>query len=92
MGELMDYFREKYSKNDRSETKDMMGKQKVKNTISDLCEKYIQDSEDTFTFEVLPSDLSYALSVVNEEPLKSKYLIYQISDTLFIARLKSLEL
>lgn len=91
MGELLDYFKNKYRKN-ISVSEDQMNKTTVKNTIADLCDKYLKDVGDVFTFEVLPKDLPYVVTVVDEEPLKSKYIINQVSKTLFEASLKELEL
>lgn len=92
MGELFDFVKSKYSQADKSETKDMMGIQRVKNTLVEICEMHIKDVGDKLTFEVLPKELPYAVAVLNEEPLKSKYNIYQASETLFVAQLKELEL
>lgn len=91
MGELMEYVKERYAKNDRSDTKDMMDKQRIKNSILAVCDEYIKD-DSSLIFEVLPSGLQYAVAVVTEEPLRSKYDIVQISDTLFAASLKSVEI
>ncbi len=92
MGELLDFFKEKYLKSGNTTTKDLMQKQKVKNGILRVCEKCIKDSDEILTFEVLPADLPYVSEIVDEEPLKSKYEIMQISDTLFTAKLRELEL
>lgn len=91
MGELLDYFRSRVKK-DNSSSDDEMKKTKVKNAISDLCDRYLKDVDDVFKFEVLPSDLPYAVMVIEEEPLKSKYYITQVDKTLFEAVLKELEL
>lgn len=90
MGELMEYFKERYMKSSNNSTKDLMQKQKVKNAVLKLCDEYIKDSDDIFTFEIVPSDLQYAAEIVDEEPLRSKYQIVQISDTLFTAKLREL--
>lgn len=79
-------------KNDSSETKDLMQKQKVKNGILNVCDSKLKDTDELLTFEVLPSDLQYVAEVIDEEPLKSKYQIVQVSETLFTARLRELEL
>ena len=92
MGELLDYIKSKYIKNDSSETKDLMQKQKVKNGILNVCDSKLKDIDELLTFEVLPSDLQYVAEVIDEEPLKSKYQIIQVSETLFTARLRELEL
>ena len=92
MGELMEYFKNKYYKKNVSSSEDNMNKTNVKNTISELCEEYLKDVGDVFTFEVLPKDLPYVVAVIDEEPLKSKYIINQISKALFEAMLKEVEI
>jgi len=92
VGELIEYFKNKYYRKNMSGSEDMMSKTNVKNTISELCEEYLKDVGDVFTFEVLPKDLPYVVSVIDEEPLKSKYVINQISKTLFEAMLKEVEI
>lgn len=91
MGELTEYFKQKYSKND-SKSDDQLIRTSVKNKISDLCEEYLKDAEDTFEFEVLQKELPYAVSVIYEEPLKTKYEINQIDKSLFVAKLREIEL
>ena len=91
MGELTDYFLERFKKSD-SETKDKMNKQKVKNAISSICEQYLLDADDVLEFEVSNKDLPYAVEVIYEEPIRSKYVINQISATMFSAVLKEIEL
>lgn len=91
MGELLEYFKSKYKKN-VSSSEDQMIKTNVKNTISDLCDEHLQDIGDVFQFEVLPKDLPYVVTVIDEEPLKSKYIINQISKTLFEAILREVEI
>ena len=92
MGELLDCFKERFTKDNRSETKDMMNKQRVKNAIADLCNAYLSDIGQEFIFEVSPKDLQYAVVVIDEEPLKSRYTIMQISDSLFSAKLQEISL
>ena len=92
MGELLDYLKGRYFKGDSSETKDLMQKQKVKNGILKVCDEHLDTTDELLTFEVLPSDLQYVAEILDEEPLKSKYQIIQVSETLFTARLRELEL
>lgn len=92
MGELAEYLKERFTKNHSSDTKDIMARQRVKNAIIQSCEQHLSDSDDEFTFEVLPRELSYAVEVIAEEPLKSNYIISQISETLFVVKLRELEL
>lgn len=91
MGELTDYLIGKLKKK-TVYSEDQMAKTLVRNTISKLCEEYLVNVGDVFTFEVLPKDLSYAVIVVQEEPLKSKYEINQISKSLFQASLRVVEI
>jgi hypothetical protein len=91
--ELFDYIKEKYSKSgEKSATLEQMSRQRVKNTISNLCKKYLQEAGQVFTFEVTRKDLPYAIIAIDEEPLKSMYNIQQISETIFQVSLKELEL
>jgi len=91
MGELLDYFSKRFKKQELY-SEDQMSKTKVKNAIANLCEEYLEEAGDVFTFEVLPKDLSYAVMVIHEEPLKSQYDINQISKTMFRASMKEVEL
>lgn len=92
MGEITEYLKEKYSKSHNNETQDLINKQRVKNKIIAECDKYLIDTDDELTFEVRGKDLQYAVIVIVEEPLVSKYIITQLSETLFSARLRELEL
>lgn len=91
MGELLEYFSGKFKKN-ASASEEQMMKTRVKNAISDLCDKHLKDVGAIFIFEVLPNDLPYAVMVIEEEPLKSKYVINQIDKTLFQAELREVEI
>lgn len=91
--ELFDYLKHHYSKGDeKRETLEQMNRQRVKNVISSLCERYLTESGQVFCFEVASKDLSAAIIVVDEEPLKSMYNITQVSETLFQASLKELDI
>ena len=93
MGELADYFREKYSKSgSRAAMQDSIAKQRVKNNIVAVCEKYLKKAGDQFTFEVNDRDLPYALAVIDEEPLHSRYDIIQVGASLLCASLKEIDI
>lgn len=92
MGELLDYVKERLSKNDRSETQEMMEKTKVKNSVIEFCDKYLTEAGMSLEFEVAQKDLNHIVTVISEEPLRSKYDIVQISPTMFSASLKVLEI
>lgn len=91
MGEITEYLREKYSKSRNNEAKELMDKQRVKTAILSACDEHLVDAGDIFEFEVSGKDLQYAVSVIVEEPIKSKYTINQISETLFTARLNEID-
>lgn len=89
--ELFDYLKERYSKgSDKDATLEQMNRQRVKNTISDLCKKYLTNAGQLFKFEVSQKDLPYVIVAIEEEPLRSMYDIMQVSETLFTASLKEL--
>lgn len=89
--ELLDYLKDKYSKgNDKNATLEQMNRQKVKNTISSLCKKYLTEAGQVFIFEVSRKDLPYVIIAIDEEPIKSMYDIVQISETLFKVNLKEI--
>lgn len=90
MGELFDYVKQRYNKKDVSEVDDLLRRSKVKNTIESLCDEYLVNPGDVFEFEVSPDDLQYAVSVLNEEPLKSKFTIVQSAPSLFNASLNEM--
>lgn len=92
MGELTEYIKEKYFKKNSNESKDLMQRQKVKNAIQTICDSKITGPDEMLEFEISPKDLPYATEVIMEEPIKSKYDIVQTSETLFIARLKVLDI
>lgn len=91
MGELLDHLKSRYGKS-VSVSEVQMAKTAVKNAIMDMCDTHLSEVGDLLTFEVLPKDLSYAISVFDEEPLRSKYEINQVSKCLFEASLKELEI
>ena len=93
MAELWDYVKNNYlNKQDRSAMKDQMTKSKVKNTLVQLCDQHLTQAGQVFTFEASQADLPYVISVIEEEPLKSKYNIYQVDETLFEVSLKELDI
>lgn len=91
MDELLSYFKEKLDRNSNS-SDDQIRKNTVKHAIALVCDTYLKDVGDVFTFEVLEEDLPYAISVIEEEPLKSKYIINQVSKSLFEAVLSEIEI
>lgn len=85
MGELFDYFKQRYFKSS-SETEDIMRRTKVKNALVVMQEELLKEG-DVLTFEVLPRDLEHVLVVVGEDPLKSSVIVNQIAPSLFEMKL-----
>lgn len=92
MGELFDYFKERLSKGDRSETQEMMEKTKVKNSVIEICDTYLTEAGMSLEIEIAKKDLNHMVSIISEEPLRSKYDILQVSPTIFTASLKVLDI
>lgn len=91
MGELLEYFKSRYGKKE-SVADEQVTKTMVKNSIISLCDEYLVDVDSVLDFEVLPNELPYAVTVIEEEPLKSKYEINQVSKTMFRATLRGVEI
>ena len=92
MSEFTEALKSRYTKQRNSEIADMMAKQRVKVSIITLCDTYIKQSGDSLVFECSKNDLQYVVVAINEDPLKSKYIIQQVAETLFIASLVELDL
>ena len=92
MSEFSEALKQKYTKPRNTEIVDRMNKQRVKGTILAQCEKHLQEVGDRFTFESLKGELQYVVEAINEEPLKSRYVITQVSETLFEASLVEVDL
>lgn len=92
MGELLSYFRDKYSRSgNRTAIQDSMSKQRVKNSIVSVCEKYLSSAGDALTIEISERDLPFALEVIGDEPLRSRYDIVQVDATLLQCSLKKID-
>lgn len=92
MSEFTEAIKDRFLKAKNTETQGRINKQQVKASILNLCDKYIKENGDVLTFESTPSELSYVVEAITEEPLKSKYVISQVSPTMFQARAVELEL
>ena len=81
MGELLDYVKSRYSKNNNSA--DLKRKVIVKNKLQEVCDSYLENADDVLEIEVLPDSLQYILLSIDEEPLRSKYVFNQLSESIF---------
>lgn len=86
MGQIMSLLKKRYSR--PKENTNLIRQMGIATKIDNLCTKYLKDVEDVFTFEVTGDDVAYAVIVIEEEPLINKFVINQISETLFQARLR----
>lgn len=73
-----------------SNSVDRLEKNKVRNAIERVCLENLLDFNDVLTFEALPNALDSTLAVIEEPSLTKKYDFYQITATLFQARLKEI--
>lgn len=92
MGELLDFLKKKYKGKMSYDSEDVLPRTVVKNTIVSICDDKLKNVGDILTFEVLDKDLAFAVSVIEEEPLASRYDIVQVSRSLFQASLKEVDL
>lgn len=91
--DLFGYLKDKYSKNnDKDTTLQLMNSQRVKNDIRSMCKEYLSRAGQEFKFEVSKKDLPYVITAIDEEPIHSMYDIVQISETVFIAKLKEISI
>lgn len=63
---------------------------RVMSTIIGYCEQYLKDSDDIFKFEALPEALDSTIAVLDSKQFLDKYEFSQISDTVFIVRMRDL--
>lgn len=65
---------------------------KVRVTIEAQCTKYLQELDDVFTFEALPSAIDATLACLESPQFMEKYEFTQVTETCFAVRLKELDL
>lgn len=65
---------------------------KVRSTIEYNCEKYLSSSSDVFKFEATPSAIDATLACLQSTQFLEKYEFSQESETIFLVRLKELDL
>lgn len=86
MGQIFSLLQKRYSR--PKENTNLIRQMGISTKIDNLCTKYLKEVDDVFTFEVTGDDVAYAVIVIEEEPLINKFVINQISETLFQARLR----
>lgn len=91
MREIFEIIVERYFSRGKSKSKNQLEKVRVRNAIMLLCSQNLVGLEDVLVFEVLPKSLPYAVSILDDEVLNTEYTVRQIDETLFEARLVSLD-
>jgi hypothetical protein len=65
---------------------------KVKNTLDTYCKEYLKEPSDIFKFEAQPSILDDVLQYLDSKLFLEQYEYTQVAPTLFMIRLKEIEL
>lgn len=67
-------------------------KNRIRSTLEDMCNKYLEGDSNVLEFEVLPKALPYIVSILSEPLFLEKYEFQQVSASLFQIRLKEIDL
>lgn len=85
--ELWEIIQEKWFGLSKQTGENTLEKVRVRDTIIRMCDEHLHEAEDVFILEIMPNSLPYAVSVLDDPILSSRYTIVQISETLFEARM-----
>lgn len=85
--EIWEIIQEKWFGFNRQVGENTLEKVRVRDAIIRMCEEHLYEAADVFVFEIFPNSLPYAVSVLDDPILASRYTIVQISETLFEARM-----
>lgn len=91
MDEVLEVIKDRYFSRGKSRSLDQLEKVKVRNAILRLCEENLSDPSDVLVFEIMRGFLPYAVAVLNDELLESQYIVSQITENLFEARMVEIE-
>ena len=89
MNEVLEVIKDKYFSKGKSAATNQL--QRVRNAILKLCEDQLSSPDDILVFEVMSDSLPFAVAVLEDELLVSQFDVVQISETLFEARMVTLE-
>ena len=64
----------------------------VQNTIEQLCNEYLVETDDQLKIEVLPERMQAAVTALQNPLFLEKYEFQQISDSCFLLKLRELDL
>lgn len=91
MNEVLEVIKDKYFSKGKSAATSQLQRVRVRNAILKLCEENLKSPDDILTFEIMSNSLPFAVAVLDDELLVSQYDVIQISETLFEARMVTLE-
>lgn len=90
MGELTSLLKDKYFKS-KSTNKELVMRQKLKNSIISVAEKYLGECGEYLQIEIPESYLPYLPEILTDEQISSKYTVTQYNESLFYIGLKELD-
>lgn len=88
---VFDVLKEKMVRKDNSSS-ERLERNKVRAAIETMCEDRLKTSSDILTFEALPNAIDDVIYILEEPVISEKYAYQQISETLFMIKLKELDL
>lgn len=92
MGELIEALKGRLGRTD-TESKEALAKSSLVTEVLKSCEAHIITSDDEYTFEVVSTTKLVLMVGVLENPaITSLYEVAQINETMFVARMRPLEL
>lgn len=91
MNEVLEVIKDKYFSKGKSAATSQLQRVRVRNAILKLCEDQLSSPDDILVFEVMSDSLPFAVAVLEDELLVSQFDVVQISETLFEARMVTLE-
>ena len=91
MNEVLEVIKDKYFSKGKSSATNQLQRVRVRNAILKLCEENLKSPDDILVFEVMSNSLPFAVAVLDDELLVSQYDVIQVSETLFEARMVTLE-
>ena len=91
MNEVLEVIKDKYFSKGKSAATSQLQRVRVRNAILNLCEEKLNSPNDILVFEVMSNSLPFAVAVLEDELLVSQFEVVQIAETLFEARMVTLE-
>lgn len=64
----------------------------IASTVEAYCDKYLEDADDVFKLEALPSAIDHLVSYLESHKFLEKYEFAQESDTVFLIKLREIDI